>query len=153
MIAPDRHPASMRHLPWLVFAILWLGGLTFYAAVVVPIGADITSSTTQGFVTQRVTVWLNVLGTCYIVVTARDLADTSRRLRQLLWCVLAASQLTLWWLHPLLGRMLDPTTLSVADSAVFYPWHRVYLATTSIQWATGVLHVGARFLRELASQP
>ncbi|MCA9269901.1 MAG: hypothetical protein KDA41_15580, partial [Planctomycetales bacterium] len=41
--------------------IAWWGGLTFYAGVVVPVGAAVFGSTEQGFVTQRVTNWLNLL--------------------------------------------------------------------------------------------
>ena len=134
---------TAHHLAWLTLAILWLGGLSFYAAVVVPIGAELTSSTTQGFVTQRVTFWLNVLGTGYVVVTTRDLVGPVHRARQLLWCVLAAAQLTLWLLHPVLDALLDPTTMSVTDSVAFYQWHRLYLAATTIQWAAGVGHVWA----------
>ena len=43
---------------------VWWGGLTFYAVVVVPIGASDFGSVEQGFVTQRVTIahnWLSVL--------------------------------------------------------------------------------------------
>lgn len=43
--------------------LAWQGGFFFYAAVVVPIGSDVLGSPiTQGFVTQEVTRWLNILG-------------------------------------------------------------------------------------------
>lgn len=127
-------------------ATLWLGGLTFYSAVVVPIGAQITDATTQGFVTQRVTLWLNVLGAAYLVVNARDAWRAPRRSRQILWFTLAASLLALVILHPLLGRMLDPATRSLVAVDDFYAWHRAYLIVTTVQWGAGVGHVwGSRF--------
>jgi len=143
----DSRKAVLR-LAWLTLAILWLGGLTFYAAVVVPIGAEITSGTTQGFVTQRVTFWLNLLGTGYVAVTAGDLMGRSYRGRQWLWVVLAATQLLLWLLHPILGRMLDSATLSLNDADTFYQWHRLYLVATAIQWGAGVVHVGLKYWQD-----
>jgi hypothetical protein len=144
-----RHRRHAAHrLAWLTLAITWLGGLTFYAAIVVPIGAEITSSTTQGFVTQRVTFWLNLLGTGYVAVTAGDLTGRSNRGRQCLWVVLAAAQSSLWLLHPVLGRMLDPATLSLSEVDAFYQWHRLYLVATAIQWGAGVAHVGLKYSQD-----
>lgn len=56
----SQHPVPQFLLTLVVG--LWLGGLTFYAGIVVPIGTEIVGGTEQGFVTQRVTNWLNALG-------------------------------------------------------------------------------------------
>lgn len=131
-------------LAWFALAMIWLGGLTFYAAVVVPIGAAVTDSTTQGFVTQRVTFWLNVLGVAYVALTWADMRGAAGRGRQVTWCVVATAQMMLWLLHPVLDRMLDPDTLSISDVEDFYRWHRYYLLATTIQWGAAVAHVGLR---------
>src|SRR3954471_15293662 len=92
----------------LVFALMfWQGGFTFYSAVVVPIGTDVLGSAAeQGWITRRVTVWLNVAGAVALPVWAWDLAaspvPTRRRqaVRWLLWGVMAAALGLLFWLHP-----------------------------------------------------
>ena len=131
-------------LAWFALAVIWLGGLTFYAAVVVPIGAAVTDSTTQGFITQRVTFWLNALGTAYVALTWTDLRGGAGRGLQVTWCLVAIAQMALWLLHPVLDRMLDPDTLSISDAENFYRWHRYYLLATTIQWGAAVAHVGVR---------
>ena len=60
---------------------LWWGGLTFYAGFVVPIGSRVTDATTQGFVTQRVTVWLNILALLTVALFAPTLKRESWRVR------------------------------------------------------------------------
>src|SRR5258707_15304973 len=64
--ALERQPRSRprivlarRGLALAAFAV-WLGGLTFYALVVVPVGTQVLGGpVAQGFVTQAVTVRLN----------------------------------------------------------------------------------------------
>ena len=51
-----------RFVALLAFAA-WLGGFTFYAAVVVPAGTEVLGgAVAQGFITQAVTLHLNLLG-------------------------------------------------------------------------------------------
>jgi len=56
---------------WTVFVLLlfavWWGGLTFYAAIVVPIGTELIGASEQGFVTQQVTQWHNAVLTAMSV--------------------------------------------------------------------------------------
>src|SRR5947209_19521490 len=77
-------------LLWLL--MFWLGGFTFYAAVVVPIGTEVLGSAAdQGWITRRVTPWLNVAGAVALAGWAWDIAadPSATRLRQylrwLLW--------------------------------------------------------------------
>ena len=62
----------LGHSGWrtgLLFAwAIWWGGLSFYALFVVPIGTEIVGGFEQGFITQRVTNWLNAIG---VIVTLR----------------------------------------------------------------------------------
>ncbi len=48
--------------------IFWLGGMTFYIAIVVPVGGEILGAATQGEVTQSVTWYMNLAGLLAISV-------------------------------------------------------------------------------------
>src|SRR5262245_42393816 len=90
---------------------LWLGGFTFYSAVVVPIGSEQLGFVTQGFITRNVTAVLNVIGTAALVPLAWDAWAGSPRVRWqrlLLWVALAATLAALWALHPHLADLMDP---------------------------------------------
>ena len=135
----------------LVLAVLlfWQGGFTFYGAVVVHVGQDVLGShTRQGFVTQRVTEWLNLAGVVALAVMLWNLwavwPAKGRVVRWLLlatWIGMAALQAELFALHPVMDRLLDATAREVLDYDRFDALHRVYLLSSSAQWAAGVLHV------------
>ncbi len=114
---------------------LWIGGLTFYALVVVPIGIEILGTTDQGFVTQRVTNQLNLIGVGLLVLLLANVFLQRGRLLAETWLVLAVTQAALFVLHRRLDAML------AADDAGFYDAHRVYLLVTAVQWFAGLAHL------------
>src|SRR5947209_17239059 len=81
----------VRRLLLLWLLMFWLGGFTFYAGVVVPIGTEVLeSSLAQGWITRRVTTWLNVAAAVTLAAWAWDLAAgpapaPRQWLRWLLW--------------------------------------------------------------------
>src|SRR5437588_3457741 len=96
----------LRRLVVLAALMFWQGGFTFYAAVVVPIGQDVLGShLEQGFITRRVTVYLNLAGAVALLplvwdaVATRDPAAWRRWLRLLLWLALAVALVALYRLH------------------------------------------------------
>ena len=115
---------------------LWWGGLTVYASIVVPVGTEVFSPTEQGFVTQRVTHWINVLAAVWLassyVGTKLDRQLTA------LWCIQLVLLTTLVPLHWWLDGMLNPSSLSVTDGDQFYEVHRLYLWLTTAQWGAGL---------------
>ncbi len=126
-------------LLWLL--MFWLGGFTFYAAVVVPIGTEVLgSSSEQGWITQRVTNWLNLAGALALAGWAWDIAaePAATRLRQslrwLLWLLLAIGLVVLVVLHPRMDALLD----SRHNRAAFRSLHRVYLWVSTAQWGVAV---------------
>lgn len=129
-----------RYLNILAVAF-WLGGLSFYALVAVPVGTDILGSTGQGFITQRVTNQLNLIAAGILVL----LLPTAIRRRGLLltgsWLALAATQIALFVMHPWLDAMLDATTPGISDGALFYKRHGVYLDVTALQWGALLVHL------------
>ena len=129
----------MQHLRrFLAFALFatWFGGLTFYAAVVVPIGGSQLGETTQGFVTQQVTIRLNALAALALVAWAWEIS-ASRRWRRTsiaIWTLQATILLGLTGLHVQLSSMLDLVDRSGPTVSDFYSWHRLYLIGTTLQW-------------------
>jgi hypothetical protein len=132
----------------LAALFFWQGGFTFYAAVVVPVGQDeLGSHLLQGFITRRVTVYLNLAGAIALLplvwdaIGTRDPAAWRRWLRLLLWLALAAALVALYRLHPLLDQYLDPEYRDLSDRRAFRPYHRLYLWVSTVQWGCAVVYL------------
>ena len=123
-------------LLFLVALSIYIGGFTFYSAVVIPILHDrMKSSFEAGLVTQRVTHALNALGGVTLVLgwCAAGLTIACRgRVSRWQWCTLLMSSVCLVVLA-VLHRVMDQK-LATASLAGFYPCHRAYLWTSTIQW-------------------
>jgi hypothetical protein len=139
--------AMMRRLLVLVALMFWQGGFTFYAAVVVPVGQEVLSShRQQGFITQRVTNYLNLAGVIALVPLAWDVAASpdrrSRRQqwRWLAWFGMAVTMGLLVWMHPRLDQLLDPETQAILYRQAFRREHSLYLWTSTVQWGFGVVY-------------
>src|SRR5262245_43561069 len=104
---------QLRRFAVLVALMFWLGGFTFYAAVVVPIGQEELGHEQQGFLTRQVTNYLNISGLVALLPLAWDVAatkDTSPRRRWgrwLAWAAMVFLLAVLFWLHPHLDAFLD----------------------------------------------
>ncbi len=118
---------------------IYIGGFTFYSAVVIPVLHDrLESSLETGLITQQVTDVLNLLG----VVTL-----------SLGWCVYGCSAVpefrsdrgSHWKICPLMISSICLVILLVLHRALdhkletntfvgFYPCHRAYLWTSTVQW-------------------
>ncbi len=129
--------AVARYLAVVALA-LWIGGLSFYALVVVPVGTDVIGGSEQGFVTQRVTGWLNWIG-----VTSLAVLLPSVRKRWMLgtWGALALTLAALFALHLKLDALLEGKAGEAISHGTFYNWHRAYLVVTALQWLAGVIHL------------
>jgi Na+-driven multidrug efflux pump len=133
--------------------LVWQGGFFFYAAVVVPIGADVYGSFGQGMVTRHVTDWMNVIGAGTIAILAWDQwanreSRRSRAARWGLWAVMAGGLPALALIHPRIETYIDSTM----DYATFYLWHRVYLYVVTAQWVASLAYVAA-MLRAWGAKP
>jgi hypothetical protein len=137
----------VRRFVIVVALFFWQGGFTFYAAVVVPIGQEVFTHRRQGFVTQRVTNYLNLSGAIALVPLAWELlaaADPVRRRRQLralLWLFLLATLIYLVWLHPQLDELLDPESRGISDRGLFRLRHRLYLWISTMQWGAAGIYL------------
>lgn len=141
----------LKRLVLLLLTAFWLGGLTFYAGVVIPTAHHVLGSHRRvGFITQGVTNWINVAGAVtlatllwHLVVTLRR-GPIARRWRTMLlisWITMAAAQVALFALHRVMDRHLDVETRAITEESQFYGMHRVYLILTMTQQAAGLLQV------------
>lgn len=129
--------STFRRTVLLLLWALWWGGLCFYAVVVVPIGTDSIGSVDQGFITQRVTWWHNLIFGAFLTSLA---AEAYRRHARSLWLfvlVLGAIEVALVCWHARLTGMMDLEARSVPRS--FYAQHAVYLWITAAEWGLGIL--------------
>lgn len=118
---------------------VWMGGFTFYAAVVVPVGTRVLDSAMlQGMVTREVTHWLNLLGVAAvtgILVNAMTTKGAERKPSIALSLSLVATLVILCGLHYRMDQMLDIQNRIVLEQELFYRWHQFYLWTSILQWA------------------
>lgn len=121
---PDGTSPTFLRSAWrfLVLApfIYWVGGFTFYTAVVVPIGTEQLGRDGQGFITREVTKRINLAAAVSLVLLFADLFVTrgTPRTRAALWLLMAACQAALFWLHAYLDAHLDPATHGVRAAVV-----------------------------------
>lgn len=118
----------------------WQGGFTFYSAVVVPAGEEVLgSSRQQGFVTRRVTNYLNAAGAVALPLCLWNLVISGaktlgNRLCWASWGGMAMTWLIQVRLHPQLDRLLQPEVMLVADERAFRALHEWYLIASTTQW-------------------
>jgi len=123
--------------------MLWQGGFLFYAAFVVPAGAQMFGTEAQGTVTARVTESLNLCGVAALAILLWELLATwngpRRRLRVACWTILLVGQGLLFYLHRDLTGMMDADRTFVVKRTSFYSIHQVYLIASTVQWAIGLV--------------
>jgi hypothetical protein len=135
-----------RYLFLLTFA-WWMGGLTFYALIVIPTATHVLGNHRDvGFITQQVTRWLNVSGIIALLVALWNIASVrplaSRRMRHLLlgtWLVMAAAHAGLFISHSWLSKILDADHHHILDLNLFEFRHGVYETFVTIQWLAALL--------------
>jgi hypothetical protein len=140
-------PALLLLRRFLVLAALmfWMGGFTFYAAVVVPIGTDVLESAAeQARITRRVAPEINRAGLVALAIFAADTALTRfgrtwRWARWATWLGMAACLVVLLTLYPRLDEMFHGAEGYLDDRKEFKPWHRTYLWTLTVQWGFAIL--------------
>jgi hypothetical protein len=140
---------SVRRFLFIAAVAFWLGGFTFYAGVVIHVGARaLGSHMKQGFITQRVTDWLNIAGAAALPIMLWNLAAIWRVRGRVFRFALAASwgimllvQVELFALHPFMDRLLDARARGVFDYDRFESLHFAYITSSTVQWTAGLIHV------------
>jgi len=128
----------------------WVGGFTFYTGVVVHVGAAaLHSHRRQGFITQHVTNWLNLSGAIALIVLLWELLASRaspkwvRRTMLAAWLIMAALQVSLAALHPMMDRVLNPDTREILDEPRFGNFHAAYVWLSTTQWCAALLFIFA----------
>src|SRR5436309_3098180 len=119
----------VRRFLVLAALLFWQGGFLFYSAVVVPVGQEVLQSAhtgvTQGFITRRVTIYLNVAGAIALLPLGADslVGGTAgrwrRRLRLLTWAGMAVTLVMLVIMQPRLDEFLNSDLHLVEDMKAF----------------------------------
>ena len=99
-------------------AVYWLGGLLFYASVVIPTAHDVLGSHRDvGFITRQVTRWINVIGLSaltafglHVALVWKSAEGWTRKGLLWTWAVISVAQACLFLLHPALDALLNPDT-------------------------------------------
>lgn len=137
---------------FLVIAAIafWLGGFTFYSGVAIPIGVEVLGThKAVGFITQRVTNWLNVSGVIALtILLANTLAlwkgrgKLPRNTLLATWIAMAMIEVELIALHPVMDRLLTSRPVrEILNPDRFDLLHHLYLISTTVQWVFGMIHV------------
>lgn len=120
-----------------MIAAFLVGGLTFYAAIVVPAASSVWGASDQGFVTRLVTWRFNAIATpCWGLFLFLNWSIRDRVLKVSLMAMLLI-QACLWISHRSLDTLLDPSQHAVSDESLFYVRHQVYLWLTTAQILLG----------------
>lgn len=120
---------------WLIWGTWW-GGLSFYAIVVVPIGTEQIGSVEQGFVTQQVTWWHNVLCGIFAASLLLEAYYRKNRLVYATAFLLAFISILLMAGHTYLTKQMNFQDRSVGSD--FYSQHAIYLWITAAEWTVGL---------------
>src|SRR4051812_27976364 len=128
-----------RRVLVLVVLFFWQGGFTFYAAVVVPVGArQLGSHRRQALITQPVTDWLNLAGVVALVPLAWDLVPQRRNgVRSLCGAGMGGTLVFLFFFLLYMARQIDPAFF-FPPHPEFAEVHRYYLWVSTAQWACAV---------------
>jgi len=129
----------------LVGMTVWLGGFTFYSAVVLPILHDELGSLEAGRITGNVANALNASGVGALLAwwllawEERSIGEPrARRVRAALLGTTTAILAGLAALHPVLDARLEAGSMRS-----FYPLHQVYLIASTAQWGVNLALLAA----------
>lgn len=138
----------LRRFLAIMALLFWQGGFLFYASVVVPIGQTVLASPKQqGFITQRVTDYMNLAGAIALAVLLpelfleRDPSGMRTWVRRFSWLFMAIGLAWLAWWHVRLDAYLDAENWDILDRKAFYPGHRWYLWISTGQWVFGLIYL------------
>jgi hypothetical protein len=130
------HPILIARFLAVGAMSLWIGGFTFYGGIVIPILHEFMTTSEAGEVTRRVTDALNLIGLVTVVVWSVLLvvernqgSGWAKHLRILAFGGAAGLLAGQGILHEIMDARLDAGSIRG-----FYPFHRVYLGASTLQW-------------------
>lgn len=141
-IQSDRRAAkwqiTIRQLTAILFDVTWMffvGGFSFYLAIVVPIGGNTIGPEVQGLVTEHVSKITNIFGLIAgIIWVFRSHAQKFGWSCLSQGVVLIASSIALMVLHAEVVASLNLKPMNLFSDWTFYGIHRLYMWITLLQW-------------------
>lgn len=133
---------------------LWLGGLTFYALRVIRAAHQVVGNHTKvGFITQRATRDLNVIGAGALALmlvsgwaSGRAAGMRTRALLAASWISAAAAHVGVFLIHARLDGMLDEQSRQVREGMAFHGPHETYLIATAVEWGAALVYLLAALM-------
>ena len=118
---------------------IWWGAFTFYSGIVVTVGMQVLGSHLQmGFITQQVTVYLNIFSLIvfisYIYCLHNEEFTANSLVEQIAAISIVGFQLLLFLLHFYLTDLLDFEKHLIINQDNFYLLHRIYLIIETVIW-------------------
>ena len=123
----------------IIILSIWWGAFTFYAGIVVTVGMQVLGSHLQmGFITQQVTVYLNVFSLIvflmYVYCLHNEEFTSDSLVEQIVAISIIGFQLLLFLLHYYLTDLLDFEKHIIINQDNFYLLHRIYLIIETLIW-------------------
>ncbi len=158
---PTRLAQAALHYTTLIAWSFWIGGFSFYFGVVIRVGGRVFGDSSQGFVTQGVTWWLNIIAVIALSLFSIHIAIHRRIFLGLTWIIMVIAQGVLFVLHAQLDHRIDAATQSIRDPERFATLHEWYEFTSAIQWLAAMFFLAAfmwvsrygSFVRPLIGRP
>jgi hypothetical protein len=140
---------TLRRFLYIAAVAFWLGGFTFYSAVVIHVGHRVLASRVrQGLVTQVVTNWLNFAGCIALVLMLWSTLAIGRSAGRWTWrialaalVIMTAVQAELLILHPMMDALIDIKARAILDEIEFRRLHLIYMTSATVQWGAGIIHI------------
>lgn len=120
----------------------WMGGFSFYFGVVIRVGSDVVGDSSQGFVTQGATWWLNIAAVVALALLFASAWIAKNRLALSAWIVMVVCQAILFAIHAHLDALLDSSSQTILQRPPFAISHEWYEFTSAIQWLFAMLFIG-----------
>lgn len=120
----------------------WMGGFSFYFGVVIRVGSDVVGDSSQGFVTQGATWWLNIAAVVALALLFASAWIACNWYALGTWCVMALCQAILFVLHARLDALLNTPSQTILQHEAFASLHEAYEFTSAIQWLFAMIFIG-----------
>lgn len=128
---------------------MWMGGFTFYAEVVIPTATVVLGSERNvGFITQKVTGWINLIGLAAMAVFLwnmiaewRVLTPPRRWIIGAAFALMVLCSIGLFATHPLMDSHLDAAEHKIRDYDHFVVLHNIYLTFATAQWIAALTYL------------
>jgi hypothetical protein len=132
---------------------IWWGAFTFYSGIVVSVGMRVLGSHTEmGFITQQVTIYINIFSLIiflfYAYLLKNQEVNENILVEEIITVCLIAFQLLLFLLHYYQSELLDFQNHTINHPEMFYLLHRLYLIIETLIWTVISFLIGKSLIQK-----